>query len=107
MKGSFKDRDKETLSAYGKVGGVRSGEVRRAKKRMKESLEILLTMPLKARGQETDIEDVKAFAQLKGKNITVEQAMLIAQIQKALKGDTNALIFLRNTSGQSPEKEEW
>ena len=107
MKGSFKDRDRETLSAYGKIGGVKSGEARRAKKRMRESLEILLTMPLKAKGKETDIDEIKAFAQLRGKNVTVEQAMLIAQIQKALKGDTNALVFLRNTSGQSPEKEEW
>lgn len=107
MKGSFKDKDKETLSAYGKIGGRKSGEVRRAKKRMKESLELLLTMPLKARGQETDIEDIKAFAQLKGKNITVEQAMLIAQIQKALKGDSKAFEILRDTSGQGFNAEDW
>lgn len=107
MKGSFKDKDKETLSAYGKIGGVRSGEARRAKKRMKESLEILLTMPLKGRGQITEIEDIKAFAQLKGKNLTVEQAMLIAQIQKALKGDPKAFELIRDTSGQNPIKEDW
>lgn len=103
-RGSFKDLPKEVLSEYGKKGCVKSAEVRREKKRMRESLNILLQMPLK-RGQDVDIEEIKSFAQLKGKNITVEQAMLIAQIQRALKGDTNAIKFLREASGQG--EEEW
>ena len=98
----FYEMSKEELSACGKVGGKRSGETRRNKKAMKESLDILLNMPLKS-GKQCDVDAVKNFAALKGKNITVEQAMLIAQIQKALKGDTQALTFLRDTSGQKPE----
>lgn len=104
-KGSFKNLPKEVLSEYGKKGCVKSAEVRREKRRMKESLNILLQMPLKSNGKEYDLEEIKSFASLKGKNITVEQAMLIAQIQKALKGDTNAIKFLREASGQG--EEEW
>lgn len=100
----FDELPKEVVSEYGKKGCVKSAEVRREKKRMRESLNILLQMPLK-RGQDVDIEEIKSFAQLKGKNITVEQAMLIAQIQRALKGDTNAIKFLREASGQG--EEEW
>lgn len=100
----FDELPKEVVSEYGKKGCVKSAEVRREKRRMKESLNILLQMPLK-RGQDVDIEEIKSFAQLKGKNITVEQAMLIAQIQRALKGDTNAVKFLREASGQG--EEEW
>lgn len=100
----FDELPKEVVSEYGKKGCVKSAEVRREKRRMKESLNILLQMPLK-RGQDVDIEEIKSFAQLKGKNITVEQAMLIAQIQRALKGDTNAIKFLREASGQG--EEEW
>lgn len=103
-RGSFKDLPKEVLSEYGKKGCVKSAEVRRKKKRMKESLDILLTMPLK-RGKDVEISEIQSFAQLKGKNITVEQAMLIAQIQRALKGDTNAIKFIREASGQG--EEEW
>lgn len=103
-RGSFKNLPKEVLSEYGKKGCVKSAEVRRKKKRMKESLDILLTMPLK-RGKDVEIADIQSFAQLKGKNITVEQAMLIAQIQRALKGDTNAIKFIREASGQG--EEEW
>ena len=98
----FSEMTTEELAACGRLGGVRSGETKRRKKAMKDSLDILLSMPLKS-GKQCDVEAVKNFASLKGKNITVEQAMLIAQIQKALKGDTQALTFLRDTSGQKPE----
>ena len=101
---TFDKMTPEQRAEYGRIGGLKSGEVKRKKKAMKESLSILLEMKLKD-GKECDIESVKNFAALKGKNITVEQAMLIAQIQKALKGDTTALTFLRDTSGQAPKQE--
>lgn len=104
-RGGFKNLPKEVLSEYGKKGAQKTAEVKREKKRLKESLDILLQMPLKARGQVMDIEEIKAFAQLKGKNMTVEQAMLIAQIQRALKGDTKAFSVLRNISGF--DAEDW
>lgn len=95
-------RSKEEVREIARKGGKNSGKARRMKKNMRESLEILLGMPLKG-GRAADIDQIMNFAELKGKNITVEQAMLIAQIQKALKGDTQALAFLRDTSGQKPD----
>lgn len=83
-------------------GGKASGKARREKKSMRESLEVILGMALKP-GKAQDVEQIKNFTEIKGKNITVEQAMLIAQVQKALKGDTQALAFLRDTSGQKPD----
>lgn len=85
----------------GRKGGIASGEAKRAKKAMKERLEILLELNLKP-GRGADVESIKNFAELKGKNITVQDAMMIAQIQKALKGDTNAAVFVRDTAGQNP-----
>ena len=98
----FNELTEEEQRILARKGGKASGKARRAKKNMRESLEILLEMPLKG-GKAADVEQIKNFAELKGKNITVEQAMLIAQIQKALKGDTQALSFLRDTSGQKPD----
>ena len=98
----FNELTVEEHKEIARKGGKASVKARRAKKNMKESLEILLSMPLKG-GKAADVEQIKNFAELKGKNITVEQAMLIAQIQKALKGDTQALSFLRDTSGQKPD----
>ena len=36
------------------------------------------------------------------KNLTVQQMSLIAQAQKAIKGDAQALAFLRDTAGEKP-----
>ena len=85
----------------GRKGGIASGEAKRKKKAMRDRLEILLELPMKS-GKGTDIESIKNFAALKGKNITVQDAMMIAQIQKAQRGDTNAEIFVRDTAGQNP-----
>ena len=97
----FNYKTPEERRELGRKGGIASGEAKRAKKAMRERLEILLELPMKA-GREADIETIKNFAALKGKNITVQDAMMIAQIQKALKGDTTAAAFVRDTAGQNP-----
>lgn len=96
---------RKRASEAGKKAGKASGEAKRRKKLMRENLEILCQLPAKG-GRATDVESIKNFAELKGKNITVEQAMLIAQIKKALGGDTTALTFIRDTMGQKPVDEK-
>ena len=101
MSKSIIDMTTEERREAGRKGGIASGEAKRSKKAMRERLEIILEMPLKS-GKNADIESIKNFAALKGKNITVQDAMMIAQIQKALRGDTNAATFVRDTAGQNP-----
>ena len=100
-KNEFAKQTPEQRRENGRKGGIASGEAKRAKKAMKERLEILLELNMKP-GRGTDIESIQNFAALKGKNITVQDALMIAQIQKALKGDTNAAVFVRDTAGQNP-----
>lgn len=97
----FDKMSPEERREMGRRGGIASGEAKRKKKAMRERLEIILDMPLKA-GKGVDIETIQNFAKLKGKNITVQDAMMIAQIQRALHGDTNAAVFVRDTAGQNP-----
>ena len=97
----FSNMTPEERRENGRKGGIASGEAKRRKKAMKERLEILLELPLKS-GRETDLESIKNFAALKGKNITVQDALMLAQIQKALKGDTTAATFVRDTVGDKP-----
>ena len=101
MAKQFDKMSPEERRECGRRGGIASGEAKRAKKAMRERLEVLLEMSLKS-GKGVDIEAVKNFAALKGKNITVQDAMMIAQINKALRGDTNAAVFVRDTAGQNP-----
>jgi len=92
---------KEEAKKRGRAGGIASGKARREKKLMRETLDVLLSMPLK-NGKNADVESVRNFAALKGKNISVQDAILIAQIQKAMKGDTKAAEYVRDTMGQKP-----
>ena len=93
------ERTPSEVRENARKGGIKSGETRRRKKEMRERLEILLSMPLKD-GKGADVEKIKSFGAIKGKNITVEDAILVAMIQKALKGDVQASNFIRDTSGQ-------
>ena len=79
-------------------GGIASGKARREKKAMKDTLATLLSMPLKD-GMAVDIDEIKSIAALNGKNITVQEAIMLAQIKKAVKGDTKAAEFVRDSSG--------
>ena len=99
---SFKDMTTKELQEAGRKGGIKSGETKRNKKAMKETLELLLSMPLKNK-KIVEAEQIKSFADLNGKNIDIQTAILIAQIQKALKGSVASAEFLRDTAGQRPE----
>ena len=99
---SFKDMTTKELQEAGRKGGIKSGETKRNKKAMKETLELLLSMPLKNK-KLVEPEQIKSFADLNGKNIDIQTAILIAQIQKALKGSVASAEFLRDTAGQRPE----
>lgn len=82
----------------GTKGGIASGKARREKKAMKETLSVLLSMQLQD-GRGTDIETIRSISALKGKNISVQEAIMLAQIKKAMKGDTRAAEFVRDASG--------
>lgn len=85
----------------GRKGGIASGKARREKKMFRETLEAILGMPMKD-GKDIAVEDIKSFAAIKGQNISVQEAILIAQIQKAMKGDTRAAEYVRDTIGENP-----
>lgn len=92
------ERTKAEQRKIATKGGKASGKARREKKAMKDTLATLLSMSLKD-GTITDIEKITNVASLKGLNISVQEAIMLAQIQKALKGDTKAAEYIRDTSG--------
>lgn len=85
----------------GRLGGIASGKAKREKKAMKDTLATLLAMPLKD-GTSDDLDEIKSIASLNGKNITVQEAIMLAQVKKAVKGDTRAAEFIRDSSGNRP-----
>lgn len=78
--------------------GKASGEARRRRKNMQEMCKFVLGMPLKAGA----VDEIMAFEEVKGANVTVEQAAVMAVANKAIRGDHAALAFLRDTAGEKP-----
>ena len=100
-KNEFAKMTPERRAECGRKGGIAKREATRRRKEMRETLDILLNMPMK-KGKTYSAEDIKCFADLKGKNITIDQAMMVCLIQKALKGDINAIAMIRDTVGEKP-----
>ena len=82
-------------------GGIKSGEVRRQKKTMQEIAKYILSMSIQ-NGEKHSVEEIQNLAEVKGKNISVDEAILLKQVEKALKGDINSATFVRDTAGQKP-----
>lgn len=83
------------------MGGKASGKARRAKKNMQELAKIILNMSI-TNGEVHSVEDMQSIADIKGKNLTVDQMILLKQVEKALKGDLQSATFVRDTSGNKP-----
>lgn len=78
-------RTPEERRENARKAGVASGEARRAKKTMRDVLEILL----EAKAPESDKTNI--------------EAMMAKAVLKALSGDLKAMEFVRDTSGQKPD----
>lgn len=76
----------EEAREIGRKGGQKSGEVRKAKKTMRQMLDYLLEKEIKTN---------------KGEMSTLE-AIMVSMIAKASKGDVRATEFIRDTIGQKP-----
>lgn len=95
---SLADRTTEEKREIGIKGGKASGKARREKKSMQELAKIILNMSIQ-NGEIHSVEDIKSIADIKGKNLSVDQAILLKQVEKALKGDLQSATFIRDTSG--------
>ena len=98
-------RSKEEARELGRKGGVASGVARREKKTMAQTLELFLSMPLKD-GDLADIGSLKSLANAEGKNISVQEGIILRQALLALKGDPRSAAFIRDLMKDSEVKAE-
>lgn len=82
-------------------GGKASVEARRKRKQMKETLEILMNMTMNP-GPHSEIDNITSLKDVKGKNLNIQEAIMVTQVQKALKGDAAAITFIRDMLGEKP-----
>lgn len=101
----------EQLKENGRKGGIASGEKRRQKKALKETIQAVMSMPLySGKKKMSSIESIKALEEVGNKNIEVQTAIILSIVKKAMKGDVIAATYLRDSMGENPtliaEREE-
>ena len=84
-------------------GGRASGRKRRQIKAWRELTQSILSMPMK--DGKID-KKIKSLADAKGKNISVQDAMMLAQVVKSLKGDARAFELITTLAGAYEEPAE-
>lgn len=66
---------------------------------MKKTARELFEMPCKS----GELDDIATLQDVTGANVTVEQAVLLKQMQAAMKGDTDAAMFLQAVIGEEDD----
>ena len=96
-------RTKREAKERGRKGGMASGEARRAKRTFKDRIKWLMELPM-GEGSVTEDTDIKNVRLIPSANLTAIDQIIVAQFQKAAKGDTKAAEFIRDTLGEKPKE---
>lgn len=102
--GNLKVPTSDEARKNGRKGGIASAKARKERKALKDTLEELLAMPIKD-GKSKEIDEIKSIAGLKGANITMQEAIMVAMLNKAAKGNVRAAEYVRDTIGEQPEQQ--
>ena len=94
----FDHRTTDELREIAKMGGKASGEARRKRADFRKTLNALLTVKIE--------NDMTPALEALGLESTLESAMLMAQINEAMKGNTKAAYFVAQYAGQSGLSDE-
>lgn len=89
-------RTREQLQEMGRKGGKKAAETYRRRRMLKDAALAVLDMELLAG------DDIREELEKRGLPIDGNQALIMAQMLRALAGDTEAARFVRDTSGQRP-----
>ena len=91
-------RSKNEARENGKIGGKKSGEVRRKRKTIREQLEFLMSLPIQDEVTKEKLEKMG----IKSDNMDNQMLMNVSLYKQALKGNTKAIEIVRDTLGEKP-----
>ena len=83
---------------YGRKGGIKSGETRRRKAALRDTMNRLLTM-------QGDVDGLSDILRSDGGESTYEEVIAMAMIQQASLGDVKAYQAIMKTVGQTDKSE--
>lgn len=102
----FNKQTEEEQREKARAGGKKSGEVRRKKKAMKETMKMLLSLEI----PESDAKENLKNLGIDNEDLTAQTLILSEQVKKAIAGNLDSAKFVRDTAGEyigaEEEKEE-
>lgn len=103
---SMADFTAEKQREIARMGGKASVEARRKKKALREICETLLALPATPEMLSKIQDSAKAIADAQGAPLTMYDAIALAQIIKATRGDTAAAQYIRDSAGDRPAERQ-
>lgn len=95
------EQSREQAAINGAKGGAASGESRRRRKALAESLNALLALPI-APGDITELDSALSADGLENANLSVLDRIALSLVRKAIEGNTKAAELIRDTIGEKP-----
>lgn len=92
----FNERTEKERREIARKAGQASGKTRRKKKAMREAAQMLLGLQVK----NPKVIDLLSDLGINKTNMNNQMALLVAVLNKGLKGDIRATEFLRDTAGE-------
>lgn len=92
----FNERTEKERREIARKAGQASGKTRRKKKAMREAAQMLLGLQVK----NPKVIDLLSDLGINKTNMNNQMALLVAALNKGLKGDIRATEFLRDTAGE-------
>lgn len=92
------NQSREEAAKNGRKGGIKSGETRRRKAALRDTMNKLLTM-------QVEVPELSEILRADGGESTYEEVITMAIIQKAMLGDIAAFNAIRDTVGQTKKSE--
>ena len=104
----FSERSKEEARELGRKGGIASGKTRRRNREIKESLDILLSLPFKIKADNADkIREQLKILGVSEDEIDNQMAMAFSMFINSVgtgKNAVSAATFIRDTLGEKPKE---
>lgn len=95
----FNQRSESEAREFGKKGGIKSGESRRRKAALRDTMNKLLTM-------EVDVPGLSDVLKADGGNSTYEEVIVMALIEQAALGNVKAYNAIKDTVGQTNKSDK-
>lgn len=95
----FHERTAKERREIAIAGGKASGEARRRKAAMRDTMNRLLTMRV-------EVEGLSDILRADGGESTYEEIITMAMIEKAMRGDVKAFMAIKDVLGQTSKSEE-